>query len=113
MALGGFATGALVTAPVVATLTWLAVTWQQHVDIRVERDTVAARADRAAFNASFDQEWSKASGRPAANCDSAATAEITRLRARQAELEARLTGSSATLDRNAADLDNLMATGKP
>ena len=113
MALGGFATGALVTAPVVATLTWLAVTWQQHVDIRVERDTVTAQAERASFNAKFDQEWARSSGHPATQCDPAATAEIARLRARQAELEARLTGSSATLERNAADLNNLMNETHP
>ncbi len=40
MALNGFASGAVVAAPLAAVLTWLAVTWQQHVDLRVGRDTV-------------------------------------------------------------------------
>ena len=112
MALGGFATGALVTAPVVATLTWLAVTWQQHVDVRVERDTVAARADRASFDARFNGEWAAATGRPRVDCDPAAAAELIRLRTRVAELDAKLTGSSADIERNARDLGNLMREGK-
>ena len=113
MALGGFATGALVTAPVVATLTWLAVTWQQHVDVRVERDTIAARADRAAFAQRFDQDWSAANGRAATICDPDTTAELARLRKRTAELEAKLTGSSADIERNADDLSNLMQGQRP
>ncbi len=44
------ASGALVASPIAAVLTWLAVTYQQHVDVRGERDTVAVRADRAAFD---------------------------------------------------------------
>ena len=113
MALGGFATGALVTAPVVAVLTWLAVTWQQHVDVRVERDTVVARVERAGFNGKFEQDWSNASGRPATGCDKEATAELARLRARAVELENKLTGSSSTIERNADDLSTLMQETRP
>lgn len=108
MALKGFAAGALVTAPVVATLTWLAVTWQQHVDVRVERDTVAARVDRAAFNAKFDEEWASMNGRPKSECDPAAVTEISKLRTRLVELEKKLAGSSDNLQQNARDLDELM-----
>ena len=113
MALSGFASGALVTAPLVATLTWLAVTWQQHVDVRVERDTVAAHADRAAFNSRFERDWSTASGQPNAACDPQAAAELVRLRARTAELEAKLQGSSDDLDANARDLHKLMKDTTP
>ena len=113
MALGGFATGALVTAPVVATLTWLAVTWQQHVDVRVERDTVVARADRSAFNAKFENDWSAASGQPKAACDPQAAAELARLRARAVELEAKLQGSTDDLDANARYLRTLMKETTP
>lgn len=111
MALKGFAAGAFVTAPVVATLTWLAVTWQQHVDIRVERDTIAARADRASFNAKFDEEWSAMSGRPKSECDPAAAKEIASLRTKLAKLEAKLDGSTKTIDNNARDLEALMTEG--
>ncbi len=111
MALSGFASGALVTAPVVAVLTWLAVTWQQHVDVRVERDTVAARADRAAFNARFEHDWSAATGYSNPACDPQAAAELTRLRARTAELEAQLQGSSDDPDANARDLRDLVKKG--
>ena len=112
MALSEFASGALITAPVVATLTWLAVTWQQHVDVRVERDTVAARADRAAFNSKFEHDWAAATGHPNAICDPQAAAELTRLRARTAELEAKLQGSTDDLDDNARDLRALMKEDK-
>ncbi|WP_374942976.1 hypothetical protein [Sphingomonas sp.] len=108
MALSGFASGALVAAPVAAVLTWLAVSWQQHVDVRVERDTVAVRADRAAFNAGFERDWSAATGQVRAACDPDATAELTRLRKRAAELEAKLAGSSADLERERTELRNLM-----
>lgn len=108
MALSGFASGALVAAPMAAVLTWLTVSWQQHVDIRVERDTATIRADRAAFNAGFDRDWSAASGRPRIACDPDAAAEIARLRKRASELEARLAGSTAELEQDAADLRNLM-----
>jgi hypothetical protein len=108
MALSGFASGALVATPVAAVLTWLAVSWQQHVDIRVERDTAVIRADRAAFTAGFDRDWSAASGRPRIVCDPAAAAEIARLRKRASELENRLIGSTADLEREATDLRNLM-----
>lgn len=113
MALSGFASGALVSAPVVATLTWLAVTWQQHVDVRVERDTVVARADRAAFNAGFDRDWSAATGKRDAACDPQAVVELVRLRKRAAELEAKLQGSTDDLDANARDLRNLMKETTP
>ncbi len=113
MALTGFASGALVTAPLVATLTWLAVTWQQHVDVRVERDTVAAHADRAAFSSKFDRDWSAANGLPDRGCDPQAAAELKRLRTRTAELEAKLTDSTATIDGNARDLRNIMSEAKP
>lgn len=108
MALSGFASGALVAAPVAAVLTWLAVTWQQHVDVRVERDTAVVRADRAAFNAGFDRDWSAATGQARPACDPDAAAELTRLRKRTAELEAKLAGSSDDLERNARELHNLM-----
>ena len=113
MALGGFASGALVTAPVVAVLTWLTVTWQQHVDVRVERDTVAARADRAAFNAGFNRDWANATGKPRASCDPGEVAELVRLRKRTAELEAQLQGSTDDLDVNTRDLRNLMKDTTP
>ena len=112
MALGGFASGALVAAPVAAVLTWLAVTWEQHVDVRVERDTVAARADRSAFNAGFDRDWSTATGHPRVACDPDAAAELARLRKRTAELEAKLSGSSDNLARDASDLRNIMVEDK-
>lgn len=108
MALSGFASGALVAAPVAAVLTWLAVSWQQHVDVRVERDTAVVRADRAAFNAGFDRDWSTATGQPRAACDAETTAELTRLRKRASDLEAKLTGSSADLERERAELRSLM-----
>lgn len=79
MALSGFASGALVAAPLAAVLTWLAVTWQQHVDVRIERDAAVVRADRAAFNAGFDAEWAAMSGEPRAACDPASLAELERL----------------------------------
>ena len=112
MALAGFATGALVTAPVVAVLTWLAVTWEQHVDVRVERDTVAARADRAAFAARFDSDWSTATGQTTAVCDPQAMGELTRLRARTAALEAKLVGSRAGLERSANDIQHVLTEAK-
>ena len=108
MALNGFASGALVAAPLAAVLTWLAVTWQQHVDLRVERDTAMVRADRAAFDASFERDWSTATGRPQAACDPAAAAELARLRKRAAELEARLTDSRADRQEDARELERLM-----
>ena len=108
MALSGFASGALVAAPVAAVLTWLAVSWQQHVDVRVERDTAVVRADRAAFNAGFDRDWSAATGQPRAACDAETTAELTRLRKRASDLEAKLAGSGADLERDRAELRNLM-----
>lgn len=103
MALSGFASGALVAAPMAAVLTWLAVSWQQHVDVRVERDTVVARADRAAFNSKFDRDWSAASGQPNVACDPQAAAE----------LEAKLQGGSDDLEANARDLRNLMKETTP
>ena len=112
MALSGFASGALVAAPMAAVLTWLAVSWQSHVDVRVERDTAVVRADRAAFNAGFDRDWSAASGQPRAACDSNAAAEIARLRKRAGELEAKLAGSTAELEQYAAALRNLMVEEK-
>ncbi len=108
MALSGFASGALVAAPVAAVLTWLAVSWQQHVDVRVERDTAVVRADRAAFNAGFDRDWSAAMGQARPACDPESSAELARLRKRAAELEAKLAGSSDTLARDATELRNLM-----
>lgn len=108
MGLSGFASGALVAAPVAAVLTWLAVSWQQHVDVRVERDTAVVRADRAAFNAGFDRDWSAATGRPRAACDAETTAELTRLRKRASDLEAKLAGSSVDLERDRAELRNLI-----
>lgn len=112
MALSGFASGALVAAPIAAVLTWLAVSWQQHVDVRVERDTAMVRADRAAFNAGFDRDWSAATGQPRTACDPATTAELARLRKRAADLEAKLAGSSDNLERDAADLRNMMVEEK-
>lgn len=112
MAIKGFAAGALVTAPVVATLTWLAVTWQQHVDLRVERDTIAARVDRASFNAKFDQEWAAMNGKPRTECDPAAVDEISRLRSRLVSLEEKLAGSSKKVEQNVRDLDALMTEEK-
>lgn len=108
MALNNFAAGAFVAAPIAAVLTWLAVTWQQHVDVRVERDTVAVRADRAAFDAGFAREWDAATGRPRPACDPNAAAELARLRARMTELEAKLTGSTVTLESNARDLERIV-----
>lgn len=108
MALKGFTAGALAAAPVVATLTWLAVTWQQHVDVRVERDTIAGRVDRAAFNAKFDEEWAAMSGRPKSECDPAAVSEIAALRSRLATLENKLAGTTQNMKRNVDDLDDLM-----
>ena len=108
MALGGFATGALVTAPVVAVLTWLTVTWQQHVDVRVERDTVAAHAERATFNAKFEDEWARLSGKPRTECDTAAMSEVARLRKRVGELEDRLTGTGEDMHADKAALDALV-----
>lgn len=108
MALGGFATGALVTAPVVAVLTWLTVTWQQHVDVRVERDTVAAHAERATFNAKFEDEWARLSGKPLTQCDEAALGEVARLRKRVGELEDRLTGTGKDMHADKAALDALV-----
>lgn len=113
MALSGFASGALVAAPMAAVVTWLAVTWQQHVDIRVERDTAVVRADRAAFNASFDRDWAAANGQSKAACDPEATAELTRLRKRASDLEAKLTGSSNDLEQERAELRDLMVEDKP
>jgi hypothetical protein len=112
MALSGFASGALVAAPMAAVLTWLAVTWQQHVDVRVERDNAVVRADRAAFNAGFASDWAAANGQPRAACDPEAAAELARLRKRASELEARLTGSSDDLERDHAELRRLMVEGK-
>ena len=109
MALGGFASGALVAAPVAAVLTWLAVSWEQHVDLRVERDTVAARADRAAFNTGFASDWSRATGQPQAGCDAQGLAEAARLRKRVADLETKLQGSRADRDADAAELRNIAA----
>ncbi|MGK6325436.1 hypothetical protein ACMGDM_20395 [Sphingomonas sp. DT-51] len=91
-----------------AVLTWLAVSWQQHVDVRVERDTAVVRADRAAFDAGFASAWSTATGQPHAACDAETTAELMRLRKRASDLEAKLTGSSADLERERAELQSLM-----
>lgn len=107
MALNSFASGALVAAPIAGVLTWLAVTWQQHVDVRVERDTAVMRADRATFNQGFDSDWSAMTGQPASPCD-AAPVELAALRKRVGELEAKLAGSSDTLERDAAELHRLM-----
>lgn len=112
MGLNSFASGALVAAPATALLTWLTVTWQQHVDVRVERDTAVVRADRAAFDARFNHDWQAMAGqRPgtppgSASCDPAAASELARLRQRASELEQKLAGSSA--DR-AADAQELRA----
>lgn len=118
MALSGFASGALVAAPMAAVLTWLTVTWQQHVDVRVERDTAVVRADRAAFDAAFKRDWQAMSGRrteweaePASGstgCDPKAAAELARLRQRASELEQRLAGSSANRAADAQELRALM-----
>lgn len=113
MALSGFASGALVAAPMAAVLTWLSVTWQQHVDVRVERDTAVVRADRAAFNAGFDRDWAAANGQPRAACDPEATAELARLRKRASDLEAKLIGSSNDLEQERAELQDLMVEDKP
>lgn len=116
MALSGFASGALVAAPMAAVLTWLTVTWQQHVDVRVERDTAVVRADRAAFNAGFNRDWQAMAGRRpeakpepasgATGCDPNVASELARLRQRASELEQRLAGSSAN---RAADAQELRA----
>lgn len=118
MALSGFASGALVAAPMAAVLTWLTVTWQQHVDIRVERDTAVVRADRAAFDAGFNLDWQAMAGRRleptsklasgATGCDPSAAAELARLRQRASELEQRLAGSSADRAADAQELRALM-----
>lgn len=114
MALSGFASGALVAAPLTAVLTWLTVTWQQHVDVRVERDTAVVRADRAAFDGRFDRDWQAMAGqRPGAppgstGCDPNAASELARLRQRASELEQRLTGSSADRAADAQALRALM-----
>jgi hypothetical protein len=112
MALSGFASGALVAAPVAAVLTWLAVTWQQHVDVRVERDTAVVRADRAAFNAGFDRDWATASGQARTACDPEAAAEIARLRKRASDLEAKLVGSSNDLAQERAERRDIMVEDK-
>jgi hypothetical protein len=91
-----------------AVLTWLTVTWQQHVDVRVERDTAVVRADRAAFNAGFASDWATANGQPRSACDPDTAAELGRLRKRASDLEARLTGSGDDLERDHADLRKLM-----
>lgn len=109
MALSGFASGALVASPIAAVLTWLAVTYQQHVDVRVERDTVAVRADRAAFDQDFERDWAALSGSGHKTCDPESTAELARLRTRQGELEAKLEGSSDTLEAGAEELRQLVA----
>jgi len=44
VALSSFASGALLATTMAAVLTWLAVSWQQHVDVRVERPTAVVRA---------------------------------------------------------------------
>jgi len=108
MALNSFATGAFVAAPIAAVLTWLAVSWQQHVDVRLERDTVAVRADRAAFDAGFNRDWDAATGKPRASCDPAATAELARLRTRLGQLEDKLTGSRADLEAEVHDLSRMV-----
>lgn len=118
MALSGFASGALVAAPMAAMLTWLTVTWQQHVDVRVERDTAVVRADRAAFDAGFNRDWQAMAGQrtegeaePASGstgCDPNAAAELARLRQRASELEQRLAGSSADRAADAQELRALM-----
>jgi hypothetical protein len=108
LGLNSFASGALVAAPMAAVLTWLTVTWQQHVDLRVERDTAVVRADRAAFNAGFASDWAAANGRPPSACDPDAAAELGRLRKRASDLEARLTGSGNDLERDHAELRKLM-----
>ena len=112
MALSGFASGALVAAPIAAVLTWLAVSWQQHVDVRVERDTAVVRADRAAFDAGFASDWAKASRQPRPACDPATATELARLRKRAADLETKLAGSTAERDRDAAELRRLMVEDK-
>jgi len=109
MALSGFASGALVASPIAAVLTWLAVTYQQHVDVRVERDTVAVRADRAAFDQTFERDWNAMSGEQREACDSESAAELARLRTRLGELEAKLEGSSDTLEADAEELRQLVA----
>lgn len=108
MALSGFASGALVAAPIAGALTWLAVSWQQHVDVRVERDTAVLQAGRAAFDARFDRDWSATTGQPHPACDPETTAELSRLRKRAADLEAKLAGSGADLERDRAELSDLM-----
>ena len=109
MALSGFAAGALVASPVAAVLTWLAVTYQQHVDVRVARDTVAVRADRAEFNQDFDRDWAALSGEQREACDPEAAKELANLRTRLADLEAKLTGSSDNLELSAEELRQLVA----
>ncbi|GEM_PF-3455254 len=118
MALSGFASGALVAAPMAAVLTWLTVTWQQHVDVRVERDTAVVRADKAAFDARFNRDWQAMAGRrpeaepePASGstgCDPNAASELARLRQRASELEQRLAGSFADRAADAQELRALM-----
>ena len=109
MALSGFASGALVASPIAAVLTWFAVMYQQHVDVRVERDTVAVRADRAAFNQDFERDWNAMLGSGRETCDPESTAELARLRTRLGELEAKLEGSSDTLEADAEELRQLVA----
>lgn len=113
MALSGFASGALVAAPMAAVLTWLAVTWQQHVDVRVERDTAVMRADRAAFNAGFNRDWAAARVQPGTACDPEAAVELARLRKRASDLETKLTGSGNDLEQERAELRDLMVEDKP
>ena len=118
MALSGFASGALVAAPMAAVLTWLTVTWQQHIDVRVERDTAVVRADKAAFDAELDRDWQAMAGQrpegrrePASGstgCDPNAASELTRLRQRASELEQRLAGSTANRAADAQELRALM-----
>jgi hypothetical protein len=108
MALNSFAAGALVAAPVAGVLTWLAVTWQQHVDLRVERDTAVVRADRAAFDQRFNADWAAMTGQDTGPCDASANAELVALRQRVAEMETKLAGSSDTLERDAAELRRLV-----
>lgn len=114
MGLNNFATGALLAAPLTGVLTWLTVSWQQHVDVRVERDTAVVRADRAAFDERFERDWRMmtAQRRPGSfqdvGCDPGAASELVRLRQRAAELEERLAGSTANLGADARELRALM-----
>jgi acyl-CoA reductase-like NAD-dependent aldehyde dehydrogenase len=67
------------------------------------------RADRAAFDQTFERDWNAMSGEQREACDSESAAELARLRTRLGELEAKLEGSSDTLEADAEELRQLVA----